>query len=124
MLRLTTTLLIILLASTTHAQPWPVRDSTNTYGYVNAEGKVVVPFKYKHASGFVNGLAAVTEHKQYHLIDTLGNIRHSFADSLIVVPLRDSLWKFEATSNNFHPNRKRQGVMTMSGRVVVPLNKW
>ena len=81
-LRLTTTLLLALLAFTIQAQPWPVRDSANTYGYINPSGSIAIPFQYQKAYGFSNGLAPVQVKGQFHLIDTSGTIRHSFPDSI------------------------------------------
>ena len=42
------------------------------YGYINLDGEIVIPFKYKKVQPFSEGLAGVREHGLYGFIDTEG----------------------------------------------------
>lgn len=50
----------------------PAKFSEN-WGFVNIEGKVVIPFKFQNANPFYENLAAVTQNNRIGYIDKLGN---------------------------------------------------
>jgi hypothetical protein len=69
------------------------------WGYVNTDGEIVLPFVYKEASDFYDGVAVVREGRFEYFIDTAGNKiidvgyeqADRFRENLAVVKL-DSYW--------------------------------
>jgi hypothetical protein len=49
-------------------------DTSGNYGYVDTKGKVVVPFKYKSAKEFSNGLAAVEINNKWGFVNEQGKV--------------------------------------------------
>ena len=43
------------------------------YGYIDKEGKVIIPFEYDDAKSFSEGLAAVKKDGKYGFVDKEGN---------------------------------------------------
>jgi len=54
------------------------------YGYINAQGKVIIPFQYAYASPFYNGLATVMllDSEDVIVIDTHGNVVEEAAEAV------------------------------------------
>ena len=54
-------------------------DGNDLYGYLNKQGKVVIPATYESASEFTEGRAVVKpKGEQYQLIDLTGNVLHTY----------------------------------------------
>ncbi|MBT2654800.1 WG repeat-containing protein [Bacillus sp. ISL-18] len=54
-------------------------DGNYLYGYLNKQGKVVIPAAYESASEFTEGRAVVKpKGEQYQLIDLTGNVLHTY----------------------------------------------
>ncbi len=52
----------------------PIKEKAGKgYGYMNRDGRIMIPFQYQSASGFKSGYASVKINNKYGLIDTLGN---------------------------------------------------
>ena len=50
----------------------------NKYGYINKEGKIVIPFQYDDASSFRNNIAIVQQDHYLSVINTQGKILFDF----------------------------------------------
>ena len=61
---------IYLYSCKTTSMPQPVY----TYGYINTRGTLVIPYQYKRASAFSEGLAFVTGTDSTGYIDTTGEL--------------------------------------------------
>lgn len=48
------------------------------YGYIDRNGKIVIPLQYSDARGFIDGVAVVMKDNRFYKIDTKGNIVYSF----------------------------------------------
>ena len=72
------------------------------YGYINTDGKEVVPCIYDYASSFKSGLALVRKDKKYGYIDKEGNLiiplkydkAQNFEDIGLANVCKDGLWGF------------------------------
>lgn len=51
-----------------------VKDQNNNYGFMDVNGKVVIPFKYKQVDSFIDGIALVQTKDASYLIDKDQNI--------------------------------------------------
>jgi len=51
-----------------------VSDINSKIGFVNSKGKIVIPFKYKNAKGFEDGITAVKFNGTYKFIDVNGKV--------------------------------------------------
>ncbi len=86
-------------------------------GYLNTEGKIVIPsngeLAYDEANDFNNGLAIVKKNEKYGVIDKLGNI---------VLPIQydevefDTKGKFAKVGNYY-----KYALMTEKGKLLTPL---
>ena len=52
----------------------PQKDDSGKWGFVDEQGKKVIPFEYEAADEFSEGLAAVQIKKKYGFVDAKGNI--------------------------------------------------
>ena len=72
------------------------------YGFVNSDGKEIVPCVYDYASSFKNGLALVRKDKKYGYVDKKGEVvvpiiydgAYSYDDNGWANVCKDSLWGF------------------------------
>ena len=56
----------------------PVMDQTGRFGYLDPEGRTVIPFQYEDARMFSSGLAAVRQEGKYGYIDRSGALKIPF----------------------------------------------
>lgn len=83
------------------------------YGYVDAEGKEVLPAVYEDAGDFMNGTALVKlRTREYALIDLQGNIKHTYAYPFVGSP-GDGLLAFQAEENG------KYGYLNMDGSIAI-----
>jgi len=72
-------------------------DAHSLYGYLNREGKIVIPPQYESAGDFNNGRAIVKKQEgSYALIDTEGNILKTY-DKYYVGSLSDGMISYKET---------------------------
>lgn len=74
-------------------------DLTEKYGYINRNGKVILPYQYNEAANFSDGLALVkNDHNQNEYIDATGKVKidaskyisgRSFSEGLAAVGVQD-----------------------------------
>jgi len=57
------------------AELFPAADDSDKWGYINKNGKVVIPFQYSNAYGFSHGLAAVMVDSKYGYINNTGELK-------------------------------------------------
>jgi hypothetical protein len=91
------------------------------YGFVDVELKTIVEPKYSEADYFFNGVARVTENGKYQFIDRKGSKVFDFTWSVIS---RYSLPSFNGTPFLivYDSATKKQGVVDVRGKVVVPVS--
>lgn len=81
-------------------------------GYINTEGKIIIPLKYDAAEPFSGGIAHVTN-KKFHFIDKKGNTIFSLPDSLTGGIFNEEL---VMVSNGY-----KYGYMDKTGKIIIPL---
>lgn len=79
-----------------------VKDSVGNYGYKSRNGNLVIPYKYRNANEFSEGLAAVWENGEYGFIDVndklvipyrYSSVLSNFSEGLVAVNL-DGKWGY------------------------------
>lgn len=78
---------------------FPIKDSTNLFGYIDAVGNIIIPPQYQYATYFTNKLAVVAVDTMYGYIDTAGqwsippiySYAEPFFNGFATVRLKDSL---------------------------------
>ena len=117
------------------------------WGYINTDGKIVVPLKYEEAKDFSNGRALVTINNKNGFIDTKGklivplkwNYASSFSEGLaivgnfdfycaidttgkIVVPLKfKHLYDFHEGIASFEDTKENWGFIDKTGKPIIDL---
>lgn len=89
-----------------------VKDATlSKYGYIDVNGRLIIPHNYDTATGFYGNLAIVGQEGKKGFIDTLGNV---------VLPLNYEDLQF--SNNNLIPAKKNgfYGLIDFKERVVLP----
>lgn len=89
----------------------PVKE-TNLYGYIDVQGRLVIPYKYSYAQAFSQGLAAVEYNDRYGFINREGKVlipfkfddASDFDEGLAVVKLKG-----------------KYGCINTKGKVVIPI---
>ena len=88
--------------------------SDKTYGFVNNQGKVVIPLKFDYAEGFVNGLSSVSLDYSWGLIDIEGRMiipnQYEYVSGLSDGLIRASV--FDGNS--------RYGYLNLQNEIVIP----
>lgn len=88
-------------------------DSHSLYGYLNREGKIVIPPQYESAGDFYNGNAIVKKKEgSYALIDKEGNILKNY-DQYYVGALRNGMMPYKETIDT------KFGYLDVNGKVAV-----
>lgn len=89
------------------------KEGKYVYGYLDLEGREVIPAKYDSAGDFDNGKAiAKVKENQYELIDSNGNILNSY-DYYFVGNSSDNLLPFSKNIND------KYGYINEEGRVII-----
>lgn len=83
-------------------------------GYLNADGSVLIPLKYKGCSNFNNGLATVNDGKGFKIINKKNEVVKDLANDF------ESVSQFSHGFSNVGKNGK-QGIMNTKGEISVPL---
>lgn len=86
------------------------------YGFVNADGKRVIDFKYDAAVDFADDAALVYQDGRGMIIDRSGKVLYRLADN----EKPDWNWQFSDGLLLFHSGRFAWGFMTPTGNKVVP----
>jgi len=88
-------------------------DGATHYGYLNLEGREVIPPIFMEAGDFSNGKAVVkVKDNEYALIDREGKFLHVF-NQAYVGPLSEGMLAFQETANG------KYGYLNESGQVVI-----
>lgn len=83
------------------------------YGYLDAQGKEVLPPVYLDAGDFMNGMALVkTSEGEYALIDPQGRVLHTYKHPFVGYP-GDGLLAFQETENG------KYGYLNLDGSVAI-----
>ncbi|MBA4535245.1 WG repeat-containing protein [Brevibacillus halotolerans] len=83
------------------------------YGYLNLEGKVVIPNKYEEANDFIDGKAVVKiKENQYALLGRNGEVLHTYPYHT-VGPLSDGLMAVQ------HKEKEPFGYMDEQGKIII-----
>ncbi|WP_310829257.1 WG repeat-containing protein [Paenibacillus pedocola] len=83
------------------------------YGYLNAQGKEVLPPVYLDAGDFMNGTALVkVSEGEYALIDPEGNVLHTYKHPFVGYP-GDGLLAYQETENG------KYGYLNLDGSVAI-----
>ena len=112
------------------------------YGFLNEEGKEIVPFIYPQAHDYSEGLAAVVnEHGKYLFIDKLGNVAikpkkydrvDKFQNGICKVYRKDKVWEIDREgkrvkdstqklgADNIHKNNDNDEMYVGKGSVLSP----
>ncbi len=112
------------------------------YGFLNEEGKEIVPFIYPQAHDYSEGLAAVVnEHGKYLFIDKLGNVAikpkkydrvDKFQNGICKVYRKDKVWEIDREgkrvkdstqklgADNVHKNNDNDEMYVGKGSVLSP----
>jgi hypothetical protein len=89
------------------------QDGQYLYGYLNKQGKEVIPLQYESATDFGSGKAVVKQpNGNYQLINDNGKVLHSY-DKAFVGPLSDGLLAFQEKIG------EKYGYMNESGETVI-----
>jgi len=88
-------------------------NGTGKYGYIDLQGKVVIPREFETTGMFSNGKAVVkVSDKRYAIIDLNGNILNTFLYEF-VGDLQEGLMPFQEKSNS------KFGFIDESGKVII-----
>lgn len=91
----------------------PGSSGPQLYGYVNAQGKEVIPAVYLDAGDFKNGEALVKiKDGEYALIDTGGKVKHTYNYAFVGSP-GDGLLAYQETDNG------KYGYLRIDGSVAI-----
>ncbi len=89
-------------------------DGSWTYGYIDRQGKEVIPIKYKEAQDFKNGKAVVKVQDGYYaIIDLNGNILNTFKYA-VVGNIGEGLLSFKREEEG------KFGFIDENGNVIIP----
>jgi hypothetical protein len=91
-----------------------INDDNRLYGYINREGKQVVPNEYQDAIAFSEGLAYIMNSSRRGYIDKTGEFAFNLASSLVGYTFSDSM---AAVSNSGF----QIGFIDRTGKIVIPL---
>lgn len=79
-------------------------------GYINKEGKEIIPFKYKYAPEFKNGVVTLKENDKYGLLDNTGKIIIPFVHGFLS-NRKDGFISFKKD--------KLYGLMDRTGKIII-----
>lgn len=86
---------------------------TSRYGYLDAQGKEVLPAVYEDASDFMNGTALVKlGDREFALIDPQGTVLHTYKYPFVGYP-GDGLLAYQATENG------KYGYLRIDGSIAI-----
>lgn len=86
---------------------------TSHYGYLDAQGKEVLPAVYEDASDFMNGTALVKlGEREFALIDPQGTVLHTYKYPFVGYP-GDGLLAYQATENG------KYGYLRIDGSIAI-----
>lgn len=89
----------------------------NKYGYINADGQLVISYSYDEAGDFSGGYAVVKSGKKAGIIDSGGRV---------VVPFDyDEIYDLKGTNYTVVRKGNKVGAVDVTGRIIVPVEyKW
>ncbi|KAA0544881.1 DUF3298 domain-containing protein [Bacillus sp. BGMRC 2118] len=92
-----------------------MKDNTTLYGYLDLQGKEVIPANYQTANDFQNKRAIVQLNGTYQLIDPYGTVKQTYTYPFVGMQ-GEGLLAFKK-EDNFEA---KYGVMNLAGEVVIP----
>jgi hypothetical protein len=94
----------------------PQKGYNDKWGFVDAAGKVAIPFEYDLVDGFVDGLAAVQQDWKWGFVDNTGKA---------VIPLKYDWVEGFSEGLSISSYNGKLGVIDKSDKVIIPFEyKW
>lgn len=91
-------------------------ESDCKWGFIDKNGKEIIPFQYEDTLGFNEGLASVRKNKKYGVIDKTGKwiVEPQF---IYIYPFKDGLAAFKHFDEQ---GKQGMGFIDKTGKIVIP----